>query len=87
MYSQVDAPEAQCEHLDSSPAAFLSLHVSVPNGLILYFDFEDVAGEIFHYSSNLAIDRFLATSVPRPCRGQLSLRDRAFLYTNKSLST
>ncbi|XP_056585787.1 sperm-associated antigen 17 isoform X4 [Triplophysa dalaica] len=40
---QGEAPETHHEHMDNSSAAFLKLHVSVPNGLILYFDFEDLA--------------------------------------------
>ncbi|CAM4718238.1 unnamed protein product [Leuciscus chuanchicus] len=37
-------PEVHCEPMgDSSPPPFLNLHVSLPNGLILHFDFEDSA--------------------------------------------
>ncbi|XP_055023578.2 sperm-associated antigen 17 [Misgurnus anguillicaudatus] len=44
LQDQVDSPEVQCEHMDaSSSASFLSLHVSVPNGLIVQFNFEDLA--------------------------------------------
>ncbi|XP_039520361.1 sperm-associated antigen 17 [Pimephales promelas] len=41
---QEQVPEVHCEPTDdSSPPPFLNLHVSLPNGLILHFDFEDSA--------------------------------------------
>ncbi|XP_048067291.1 sperm-associated antigen 17 isoform X1 [Megalobrama amblycephala] len=41
---QEQVPEVRCEPMDdSSPPPFLNLYVSLPNGLILHFDFEDSA--------------------------------------------
>ncbi|XP_067270329.1 sperm-associated antigen 17 isoform X2 [Pseudorasbora parva] len=41
---QEQVPEVHCEPMNaSSPPPFLNLYVSLPNGLILHFDFEDSA--------------------------------------------
>lgn len=44
---------------DSSPPPFLNLHVSLPNGLILDFDFEDSAGERFFIDNKLEYIKFM----------------------------
>ncbi|XP_077080311.1 sperm-associated antigen 17 [Siphateles boraxobius] len=57
---QEQVSEVRCEPMDdSSPPPFLNLHVSLPNGLILHFDFEDSAdGESSSVRSLLIRQRF-----------------------------